>query len=219
MEVRNGMRPRVKGATVIVMGLLAMLFGFGSARADLLQVGDEAPLFSTQAVENGQTVPIRLIDFHGRKVVLYFYPKDNTPGCTKEACAFRDGYAKLARWGIVVLGCSVDSENAHRAFAQKYSLPFPLLLDPGKKIARAYGADNGIPILGLDKRVTYVIGADGLILKVYPNVDPALHAEQIIHDLGANQPPPPSPTLAPTPSASTSPTAAPPSDTGSDNDE
>ena len=209
MEIRKGTRPGVRAATVLAMGLLATLFGFGSARAALLQVGDQAPPFSTQAVENGQTLPLRLSDFLGHKVVLYFYPRDNTPGCTKEACAFRDGYAKLARWGIVVLGCSVDSENSHRAFGQKYKLPFPLLLDPGKQIAKAYGVDNGIPILGLDKRVTYVIGADGRILKVYPHVDPALHAAEIIHDLGADQAPPtPSPALSATPAAAGAPADA-----------
>lgn|SRR5579875_2332827 len=212
------MKPRRVAAFAITMGLLWTLFGFGSARAELLKAGDVAPPFSTQAVENGQTVSIRLSDFLGHKVVLYFYPKDNTPGCTKEACAFRDGYAKLARWGIVVLGCSVDSESSHRAFQQKYKLPFPLLLDPGKSIAKAYGADNGIPILGLDKRVTYVIGADGRILKVYPNVDPAIHADQIIQDLGAYKEPPPSPTptLAPNPPTPAAPATPPSRDNGDD---
>ena len=134
----------------------------------MLKVGDVAPEFSTDAVVGDQSTPVKLSDYHGRKVVLYFYPKDNTPGCTKEACTFRDGYNDLQRWGIVLLGCSIDSADSHRAFARKYSLPFPLLLDPDNKIAKAYGADNGIPILGLDRRVTYVIGEDGHILKVYP---------------------------------------------------
>src|SRR5207245_4594050 len=118
----------------------------------------QAPNCSTAAIMGGQTVPVHLIDYRGHRVVLYFYPKDNTPGCTKEACAFRDGYAKLQNWGIAVFGCSVDGADSHRAFAKKYALPFPLLLDPGKQIARAYGAENGIPILGLDQRLTYVIG-------------------------------------------------------------
>ena len=168
------------------------------ARAEMLKVGDLAPAFSTSAIVGDQTVPMRLIDYRGRKVVLYFYPKDNTPGCTKEACAFRDGYAKFQGWGIALFGCSIDAATAHRAFAQKYGLPFPLLLDPGNKIAKAYGADNGIPILGLDRRVTYVIGEDGRILKVYPSVDPGTHAVEIVRDLGADKPPPtPTPTVAP----------------------
>jgi peroxiredoxin Q/BCP len=166
------------------------------ARAEMLKVGALAPTFSTNAIVGDQTVPMRLSDYRGRKVVLYFYPKDNTPGCTKEACAFRDGYAKLQGWGIALFGCSIDAETSHRAFAKKFGLPFPLLLDPGNKIAKAYGADNGIPILGLDRRVTYVIGEDGRILKVYPSVDPGTHAVQIVQDLGADKPPP-TPTVAP----------------------
>ena len=188
------------------IALLAILLRPRAARADVLKAGDLAPEFSTNAVVGDQTMPVRLGDYHGRPVVLYFYPKDGTPGCTKEACAFRDGYAKLARWGIVVLGCSIDTEESHRAFAKKYGLPFPLLLDPDKKIAHSYGADNGIPILGLDRRITYVIGPDGRIVKVYPKVDPAIHATQIIEDLGANKEPP---TPTPTATSTASPAAAP----------
>ncbi len=172
-------------AILVAAGLAAIFLRPRTARAAMLNVGDKAPDFSTDAIAGDQTIPVHLIDYRGRRVVLYFYPKDNTPGCTKEACAFRNGYAKLQDLGITVFGCSVDSADAHRAFAKKYHLPFPLLLDPDKKIARAYGADNGIPILGLDKRITYVIGEDGRIAAVYPEVDPATHANQIIHDLAA----------------------------------
>jgi peroxiredoxin Q/BCP len=152
-------------------------------------------------VNGDQVTAVSRADFHGRKLVLYFYPKDNTPGCTREACAFRDGYARFQGAGIAVLGCSIDSADSHKAFIKKYRLPFPLLLDPDRSIARAYGADNGIPILGLDRRVTYVIGEDGLILKVYPSVDPGIHAKQIIHDLGADHPPTPTPSALPSASA------------------
>jgi thioredoxin-dependent peroxiredoxin len=177
-------------AILVAAGLAATLLRPRAVQAAMLDVGDQAPNFSAEAIEGDQTTPVHLIDYRGRRVVLYFYPKDNTPGCTREACAFRDGYAKLKDWGIILFGCSVDSADAHRAFAAKYRLPFPLLLDPDKKIAKAYGADNGIPILGLDKRITYVIGEDGRIAAVYPHVDPATHADQIIHDLGADQPHP-----------------------------
>lgn len=193
-------------AGFLLMGSLLNLLFPWLARGEMLKVGDAAPEFSTDAVLGDQTSPIKLSDYRGRKVVLYFYPKDSTPGCTKEACSFRDGYNDLQRWGIVLLGCSIDSVDSHRAFARKYSLPFPLLLDPGKTIAKAYGADNGIPILGLDRRITYVIGEDGHILKVYPNVDPASHARQIIADLGADKPPP---TPTATPSAPPAATPAP----------
>lgn len=167
------------------------------ARAAMLPVGTRAPDFHGQMVAGDQVVPVNLSDFHGRKLVLYFYPKDNTPGCTREACAFRDGYARLQAAGIAVLGCSIDSADSHKSFIRKYRLPFPLLLDPDRNIARAYGAENGIPILGLDRRVTYVIGENGMVLKVYPAVDPGVHANQIIHDLGADHPPTPAPSASP----------------------
>jgi peroxiredoxin Q/BCP len=199
------------------MGALFNLLFPWLARGEMLKVGDAAPEFSTTAVLGDQATPIKLSDYRGRKVVLYFYPKDNTPGCTKEACTFRDGFNDLQRWGIVLLGCSIDSADSHRAFARKYSLPFPLLLDPDNKIAKAYGADNGIPILGLDRRVTYVIGEDGNILKVYPSVDPASHAKQIVSDLGADKPPPaPVATASPTPVAE--PTTGPKQRKGVDSD-
>ena len=201
------------------MGSLFSLLFPWLARAEMLKVGDLAPQFSTDAIIGDQSTPVRLSDYTGRKVVLYFYPKDNTPGCTKEACSFRDGYNDLQRWGIVLLGCSIDSADSHRAFARKYSLPFPLLLDPDHKIAKAYGADNGIPILGLDRRVTYVIGDDGRILKVYPNVDPASHARQIVSDLGADKPPPtPVATPSASPAAAPAPTPRPRDGRNSDSD-
>jgi peroxiredoxin Q/BCP len=184
-----------------IAGVGAICFRPRIARAAMLSVGATAPDFHSQMVSGDQVAPVSLSDFHGRKLVLYFYPKDNTPGCTKEACAFRDGYALLQAWGIAVLGCSIDSADSHKAFIKKYSLPFSLLLDPDRSIARAYGADNGIPILGLDRRVTYVIGEDGQVLKVYPSVDPGIHARQIIHDLGADHPPTPTPAASPATSA------------------
>jgi thioredoxin-dependent peroxiredoxin len=154
------------------------------ARAELLKEGDIAPPFSTQMVTGDTIAPVGLADFRGKKVVLYFYPKDETSGCTKEACAFRDGYARFTNAGWVVLGCSVDSADEHKQFIAKNSLPFPLLVDSDKKIAKAYGAANGIPILGLDRRITYIIDENGKIIKVYPSVDPSAHATQILTDLG-----------------------------------
>src|ERR1700739_3196613 len=109
-------------AILITAGGAALLLRPRSAEAAMLNVGDLAPNFSTEAVAGDQTIPLHLVDYRGRRIVLYFYPKDNTPGCTKEACAFRDGYAKLQDLGIVVFGCSVDGPDAHRAFAKKYSL-------------------------------------------------------------------------------------------------
>jgi thioredoxin-dependent peroxiredoxin len=155
-------------------------------RAELVKEGEIAPPFSTQMVTGDTEAPVSLSDFHGKKVILYFYPKDETSGCTKEACAFRDGYSRFTNAGLVVLGCSVDSADAHKDFIRKNGLPFPLLLDPDKKIAKAYGAANGIPILGLDRRITYVIDENGKVLKVYPSVDPSTHATEILTDLGVS---------------------------------
>jgi peroxiredoxin Q/BCP len=185
------------GVALIAFGLLRPRM----ARAEVLKEGAIAPPITTQMVTGDQVTPFSLTDYRGRKVVLYFYPKDETPGCTKEACAFRDGFAQFQSAGLLVLGCSVDSSDAHKKFIKKYNLPFPLLLDPDKKIAKAYGVANGIPILGLDKRVTYVIDEEGRILKVYPKVDPSIHAQQILADL---PPPPPAAAAA---SAAASPAA------------
>jgi len=179
-----------------VLVILAIVLRPRIARADVLKEGEVAPPITTQMVTGGQITPFSLSDYHGRRVILYFYPKDGTPGCTKEACAFRDGYAKFQSAGLTVLGCSVDSSEAHQKFIKQYNLPFPLLLDPDKKIATEYGVANGIPILGLDKRVTYVIDEEGRIMKVYPNVDPAIHASQILADMPA---PTPAPTAEATP--------------------
>lgn len=183
--------------------LAAMALGPRLARAELLKEGQLAPDFSTEMVVGGTIKPVKLSDFRGKRVVLYFYPKDFTSGCTKEACAFRDGFARFEQAGAVVLGCSIDSSESHREFIKKYGLPFPLLLDHDKSIARSYGAANGIPILGLDRRITYVIDADGKILKVYPKVDPARHPEEILNALAAAPPIPaaPSPSASPTASA------------------
>ena len=170
-------------AMVVLMGAIALKPRI--ARADLLKEGQIAPPFSTQMIVGENQSPVSLADFQGKKVILYFYPKDETPGCTKEACSFRDGYARFTAAGLTVLGCSVDTADAHKAFIRKYNLPFALLLDPDKKIATAYGAANGIPILGLDRRITYVIDETGKVQKVYPNVDPSTHAIEILNDLGA----------------------------------
>jgi peroxiredoxin Q/BCP len=175
------------------------------ARAEILKEGQMAPDFSGQMVVGDEVKPVRLIDFTGKKLILYFYPKDQTPGCTKEACAFRDSFALYDKAGVALLGCSVDSADAHKAFIKKYSLPFPLLLDPDKKIANAYGAANGIPILGLNRRITYVIDEKGKIIKAFPEVDPAVHAGEVLALINSLKP---SPTPSPSPSARPSPSPA-----------
>lgn len=119
-------------------------------------------------------------DLTGQKTVLYFYPKDDTPGCTKEACAFRDRMADYGEAGIQVYGVSLDSPESHRAFREKYNLTFPLLTDEGGQAARALGVLNEEK--GKARRTTFLLAPDGEIEKVYPEVSPETHADEILSD-------------------------------------
>ena len=128
-----------------------------------------------------------LKQYRGSYVLLYFYPKDDTPGCTKEACAITDVYGDFKQLGVVVLGVSKDSPKSHKKFATKYNLPFTLLSDADIAVAELYGAWKektmfGKTALGM-LRISYLIDVEGKILKVYPNVDPANHALQILKDV------------------------------------
>ena len=143
--------------------------------------GSVAPNFAAKDA-NGETV--RLKDLRGQKVVLYFYPKDDTPGCTKEACSFRDAFADLKKRDIKVLGVSKDSEASHKKFAAKYKLPFTLLADPDHSIADAYGVYGekkfmGRTYLGV-KRVTFLIDEKGKVKKVFEKVKPEEHAREVL---------------------------------------
>jgi peroxiredoxin Q/BCP len=142
-----------------------------------LTVGTDAPAFTTKDT-NGNTVS--LSDFTGKTVVLYFYPKDDTPGCTKQACSFRDAQTEYTSKGVVVLGVSADDEADHQAFTSKYGLNFPLLADTNKSIITAYDVDGG----GYAKRVTYVIDGDGKIIHVDASVNTATHASDVLAALG-----------------------------------
>jgi peroxiredoxin Q/BCP len=122
---------------------------------------------------------VSLSDFSGSWVLLYFYPKDDTPGCTAEACALRDNFPFYEDTGITVLGVSKDSPKSHKKFIEKYSLPFNLLSDTEGLVAKAYGADG---LLGT-KRVSYLISPTGTIAKTYPKVNPATHAQEVLEDL------------------------------------
>ena len=147
----------------------------------LLSAGDKAPPFQA-ADQDGEKVS--LSDFKGRKVVLYFYPKDDTPGCTKEACSFRDAWSRLRRKKIAVLGVSADDERSHRKFAEKYDLPFRLLADTDKSILKAYGAWGEKSLYGRKYmgilRTTYLIDEKGRIARVWPRVKPEGHADEIL---------------------------------------
>ncbi|MFB2936684.1 peroxiredoxin [Aerosakkonemataceae cyanobacterium BLCC-F154] len=142
-----------------------------------LAVGTDAPAFTAKDT-NGNTVS--LSDLAGKTVVLYFYPKDDTPGCTKQACSFRDNYAAYQGKDVVVLGVSKDDETSHQKFTEKFNLPFPLLADTDGAIIKAYDVDGG----GYAKRVTYVIDGSGKIILVDANVNTANHAQDILAALG-----------------------------------
>lgn len=142
-----------------------------------LSVGTKAPDFTVNDT-NGN--PVSLADFAGKTVVLYFYPKDDTPGCTKEACGFRDSYSDYQGKDAAVLGVSMDTESSHQAFTEKFSLPFPLLADVDGLLTNAYDVSGG----GYSKRVTYVIDGKGTIAKVYETVKTDSHAADILAELG-----------------------------------
>jgi peroxiredoxin Q/BCP len=150
-----------------------------------LKVGDKAPAF-TVATNGGGSVS--LADYHGKHVVLYFYPKDDTPGCTKEACAFRDGFAAFKKKGAVVLGVSPDPVKSHDKFVEKFKLPFTLLADTEKKIVEAYGVWGEKTFMGRKYmgtfRVTFLIGPDGVIKQIWPTVKPEEHADEVLAALG-----------------------------------
>ncbi|AOW98046.1 peroxiredoxin [Moorena producens PAL-8-15-08-1] len=142
-----------------------------------LQVGVDAPAFTVKDDE-GNTVS--LSDFAGKTVVLYFYPKDDTPGCTKEAQSFRDNYTEYQGKDMVVLGVSMDDEASHKQFKEKYGLPFTLLADTDGSITKAYDVDGG----GYSKRVTYIINGEGKITQVDETVKTATHAQDILAAMG-----------------------------------
>lgn len=146
-----------------------------------LQVGDLAPAFTAMTNGGGK---ISLADFQGKNVILYFYPKDNTSGCTKEACAFRDHFAEFKKRGAVVLGVSTDSAKSHDKFVEKFHLPFTLLADDDKKIVTAYGVWGEKSFMGRKYmgtyRVTFLIGPDGRIKKIWPKVKPEEHVDEVL---------------------------------------
>jgi len=146
-----------------------------------LKEGDKAPAFDVATSGGGR---LSLADFKGQHVILYFYPRDDTPGCTKEACAFRDDFAAFKKKGAVVLGVSADSVKSHDKFVAKFKLPFTLLADEDKAIVQAYGVWGekvfmGRKYLGV-YRVTFLIGPDGVIKKIWPKVKPEEHAAEVL---------------------------------------
>jgi peroxiredoxin Q/BCP len=150
----------------------------------MIKVGDKAHNFSLPD-QSGKIHS--LSDYKGKWLILYFYPKDDTPGCTKEACGFRDLTRKYSNKGVKILGISKDSVSSHKKFAEKYLLDFPILSDESKEVIKAYGAWGIKKFMGKEfegtQRKTFVINPEGEITKVYENVNPLAHAKQVLQDI------------------------------------
>jgi peroxiredoxin Q/BCP len=167
---------------IFILVLLAgiILWVRTSQAGEVPQTGKIAPAFQLQDQNNKAH---SLSEYQGRWVVLYFYPKDDTPGCTQEACAFRDDLHKLAALGAQVIGVSVDDTGSHAEFAKKYHLPFPLLADKDGKTAEQYGALLNLGLIKFARRYTFLIDPQGKIAKPYLKVDTSRHSQEIIDDL------------------------------------
>jgi len=150
----------------------------------MVKEGNKAPAFNLEST-SGEKIALK--DFAGKRVVLYFYPKDNTSGCTKEACNFRDDFSKYKKKGAVILGISPDSAKSHQKFTEKYSLPFPLLVDADHKVAEKYGvwvekSMYGKKYFGIE-RSTFIIGPDGKIKKIFKKVKVDGHSDAVLSEL------------------------------------
>lgn len=145
------------------------------APAGLLAIGSPAP---DVVGLDPKDQSVRLSERRGHPALVYFYPKDDTPGCTKEACAFRDVFDRFNQRGVTIFGVSRDDAHSHAQFRQKYSLPFPLVADPSGSVQKAYGVPDRAP--GLASRVTFLIDKDGKVAKVWPDVDPGVHADEVL---------------------------------------
>ena len=144
-----------------------------------LSVGSLAPEFSAR---NQDGKEIHLSDFKGKFVLIYFYPKDDTPGCTKEACEFRDKYSTLKKMNTVVLGVSRQDEKSHQKFKAKHHLPFDLLVDQDGSLSKAFGVSS-MPLIGLTHRQSILIGPNGKVIQFYSDVDPSHHTKEVIEEI------------------------------------
>ena len=174
----------MKHAFVVMLaaaaGMIALALAPSGSATDQPSVGGQAPEFEL-ADQTGQLHSLE--DYRGQWVVLYFYPKDETPGCTTEACEFRDNIFAFRDLNAQILGVSLDDVASHRDFAEKYSLPFPLLADTEGRTSDAYGVKTRMLGMTVAKRQTFVIGPDGTIVKHYEKVKPAEHSAEVIADL------------------------------------
>jgi len=164
--------------SIITVSVMALLLTASSSSIAALKVGDKAPNFSLQDQNN---ITHTLSDYEGQWVVLYFYPKDDTPGCTTQACDFRDAVKRIIVSKAIVFGLSLDSVTSHKLFAEKYNLPFSLLADEEGEVSELY--DSLRKLLGYAKRNTFIVDPKGNIAKIYLSVDPKTHSEMVLSDL------------------------------------
>lgn len=167
-----------------VLSVVGLVWSRMANAADLPRVGQTAPEFSV--IDQNGTVQ-HLADYRGKWLVLYFYPKDETPGCTTEACAFRDDIFKIRKMGAAVVGVSIDDASSHAEFAKNHHLPFPLLADKDGTVARLYGSETNLMGFKIAKRNTFVIDPVGKIAKVYESVDAESNPAEVIRDLAVLQ--------------------------------
>ena len=179
---RSGWIFGIAAGTLLLGGYIAYT-SMRPARPDggsgLLPVGAPAPAL-TGTDQHGK--PRSLVAERGHAVIVYFYPKDGTPGCTREACAFRDAWDRYKDAGVAIFGVSTDSEKAHAEFADEQKIPFPLLADIELRWAKAFGVRT---TLGMASRVSFLIAPDGKVAKVYRDVDPGVHADEVLRDARA----------------------------------
>jgi thioredoxin-dependent peroxiredoxin len=170
---------RVRAAAAVIAATHALLACGQPERPDggsgLLAVGATAPDFEGS---DAAGAPLRLSQARGKLVVVYFYPKDETPGCTKQACAFRDSYAKFEQAGVAVFGVSRDSQRSHQEFRAHHQLPFALVADEAGTVQRAYGVPSKLP--GVSARVTFLVDRAGKIARVWPEVNPVLNVTEVL---------------------------------------
>ena len=168
--------------SIITASVMALLLTASSSSIAGLKVGEKAPNFSLQDQNN---VTHTLSDYEGQWVVLYFYPKDDTPGCTTQACDFRDAVKRIIASKSVVFGLSLDSVASHKLFAEKYNLPFSLLADETGEVSELY--DSLRKLLGYAKRNTFIVDPEGNIAKIYLSVDPKTHSQMVLSGLESLQ--------------------------------
>ena len=170
--------------SIITASVIAVLLTASSASIAGLKVGDKAPNFSLKDQNNLTHI---LSDYEGQWIILYFYPKDDTPGCTTQACDFRDAVKRIIASKAEVFGLSLDSVASHKLFAEKFNLPFSLLADETGEVSKLYDSLRNLLVYKVAKRNTFIVGPKGNIAKIYLSVDPKTHSEMVLSDLSSLQ--------------------------------